>query len=222
MRYPSIIDSGLATEVVGLISAGKEADVYLTRYSDALLAVKVFRLYRTSHRGGRPIKIDSTGWLAAHEFDMLYQAWKGGALVPTPAKRVENLFSMRYLGGELGLAPRLYDSVLDDSWSFLKEALDGIAALAKAGVVHSDLSPYNILVFEDRPWFIDLSEAIRVDRLGYSRWQRLDEAKRALDHGLGTIIERFDEHAVGINSEDYVNRILRSLDRFGVLGGTMS
>ncbi len=205
-----------------MISTGKEADVYLTRYSDAPLAVKVFRLYRTSHRGGGPIKLDSAGWLAAHEFDMLYQAWKGGAHVPTPARRVENMFSMRYLGGELGPAPRLHDSTLDDPRSFLKEVLDGIGALAKAGVVHSDLSPYNILVFEDRPWFIDLSEAIRVDRLGYSHWQRLDEAKRALDHGLKTILEHFAEYAAEIDAEDYVNRILRSLDRFGVLGGTMS
>lgn len=65
--------------------------------------------------------------------------------------------------------------------------LSGIEDLAKAGVVHSYLSPYNILVYEGRPWFIDLSEAIRVDRLGYSHWQRLDAARKALRHGL----ERF-------------------------------
>src|SRR5206468_875429 len=52
----AILDAGLATEVRRLISAGKEADVYLCAYNGAPLAVKAYRLYRTSHRGGRPIK----------------------------------------------------------------------------------------------------------------------------------------------------------------------
>ena len=113
MTTRTITESGLATEVVGLIGTGKEADVYLTRYCGAPIAVKVYRLYRTSHRGGRPIKLDSAGWLAAHEFEMLYQAWKGGALVPTPAKRFENMISMRYLGHEGGPAPRPHDVVIE-------------------------------------------------------------------------------------------------------------
>src|SRR5438093_6378378 len=95
----AILDAGLATEVRRLISAGKEADVYLCAYNGSPLAVKAYRLYRTSHRGGRPIKADTMSWLAAHEFEMMRQAWKGGASVPTPARRVENLLSMRYLGG---------------------------------------------------------------------------------------------------------------------------
>src|SRR3990172_10783008 len=74
-----ILSTGLATEVVGLISAGKEADVYLTRLGGAPLAVKVYRLYRTFHRGGRAIKLDTMAWRAAFEFEALRRAWKGGA-----------------------------------------------------------------------------------------------------------------------------------------------
>jgi len=81
----AILDAGLATEVRRLISAGKEADVYLCGYNGAPLAVKAYRLYRTSHRGGRPIKADTMSWLAAEEFEMMRQAWKGWASVPTPA-----------------------------------------------------------------------------------------------------------------------------------------
>src|SRR2546425_664114 len=91
----AILSAGLATEVVGLISAGKEANVYLARYNGAPLAIKSYRLYRTSHRGGGPVKQDSMGWRAAHEYEMMRQAWKGGGRVPTPARRVENRFSMR-------------------------------------------------------------------------------------------------------------------------------
>src|SRR2546428_9069568 len=94
----AILDAGLATEVRRLISAGKEADVYLCTYNGAPLAVKAYRLYRTSHRGGRPIKADTMSWLAAQEFEMMRQAWKGGASVPTPARRVGDPPSRRRLG----------------------------------------------------------------------------------------------------------------------------
>src|SRR2546429_5205931 len=114
--YRSVVDAilsaGLATEVVGLISAGKEANVYLARYNGAPLAIKSYRLYQTSHRGGGPVKQDSMGWRAAHEYEMMRQAWKGGGRVPTPARRVENRFSMRYLRTVKGPGPRLQDCAL--------------------------------------------------------------------------------------------------------------
>ena len=213
----AILSSGLATEVTGLISAGKEADVDLAGYSGAPIAAKVYRLYRTSHRGGRPIKQDSTGWLAAQEYEMTRQAWKGGARVPAPARRVENMFSMRYLGDEDGPAPRLQDVELEDPEGFLDKVLTGVVTLAHAGVVHSDLSAYNILVHQGEPWFIDLSEAIRVDRSGTSPWQRLNEASAALDNGMRALQTYFRKYGTDIEIEPFVSRIVGSLDKFGVL-----
>src|SRR2546427_2424527 len=120
----AILSAGLATEVVGLISAGKEANVYLGRYNGAPLAIKSYRLYRTSHRGGGPVKQDSMGWRAAHEYEMMRQAWKGGGRVPTPARRVENRFSMRYLGTDERPAPPPQGVVLEDPRGFLDQVLD--------------------------------------------------------------------------------------------------
>jgi RIO kinase 1 len=213
----SVLGSGLATEVVGIISAGKEADVYLTRYNNAPLAVKVFRLYRTSHKGGRPIKLDTISWLAAHEFDMLLMGWKGGARVPTPARRVENMLSMRYLGDGKGHAPKLQEVELRDPKVFLEKVLSGLVSLADAGVVHTDLSAFNILVHEEEPWFIDLSKAVRVDRFGYSHWQRLKEASVALERGLASLQKYFGRYDLEIEVEPFVAMMIRSMDRFGVL-----
>ncbi len=213
----AILSSGLATEVVGLISAGKEADVYLGTYNGAPLAVKVYRLYRTSHRGGGPVKVDSMGWRAAHEFEMTRQAWKGGARVPAPARRVENMFSMRYLGDDGGPAPRLQDVRVEEPEAFLARVLDGVEALARAGVVHSDLSPFNILVFAGEPWFIDLAGAIRVDRTGTSPWMRLAEAREALVRGGAALGRYFRRYGCAIDSEGLADRIVASRDRFHVL-----
>src|SRR5207245_2060468 len=102
----AILSAGLATEVVGLISAGKEADVYLARYSGAPLAIKSYRLYRTSHRGGGPVKQDSMGWRAAHEYEMMRQAWKGGVRVPTRARRW-NADCRRFRSTSAAIASRL-------------------------------------------------------------------------------------------------------------------
>ena len=213
----AILSSSLAMEVKGLISAGKEADVYLALYRDVAIAIKAYRLYRTSHRGGGPIKHDSTGWMAAHEYEMTRQAWKGGCLVPAVARRVENMFSMRYLGDEDGPAPRLHDVRLEDPDAFLDEVLRGVEALAGAGVVHADLSAYNILVHDGKPWFIDFSEAIRVDRTGSVPWVRLEEAKMALDRGMRALRAYFGRYDVEVESDVFVERVVRSLDRFGVL-----
>lgn len=213
----AILDAGLATEVQGLISTGKEADVLLCGYHGAPIAVKVYRLYRTSHRGGTPIKLESAGRLAAHEFDMLYQAWKGGAPVPAPARRVENMLSLRYLGGERP-APRLHEVRLDDPQRCLDDVLEGVASLARSGVVHSDLSAFNILYHDGRPWFIDLSEAIRVDRTGYSAWMRLEAADKALTGGLGALGAYFRRYGLEIDAAGEAARLVRKLDRREVLG----
>ncbi len=220
-RYPdmvaAILDCGVATEVLGLIGSGKEADVYAARDGTIPVAVKAYRLYRTSHRGGRPVKVDTMGNHAVHEFDLLMHAHRGGAAVPEPARRVENLLSMQFLGGDDGPAPKLHDVTLEEPEAFLEEVLEGTRNLAKAGVVHSDLSPFNVLVYRSRAWFIDLGQCYRVDRLGRSPWRRLSEAGTSLEHGLKTFDRYFRKYGLRVDVEAEVRAILEQLDRFGVL-----
>jgi len=213
----SILEHGLATDVKGMISSGKEANVYLAEYKGAPLAVKVYRLYQTSHKGGRPIKLNSAGWMAAHEHDMLLQAWRGGARVPTPAARVENMLSMRYLCDDKGPAPRLQEHVPEDPESMMDRVVEGVISLGRAGVVHTDLSPFNVLVMDGDPWFIDLSEAVRVDRTGDTPWVRLTLAERALRSGLDNLGRYFRRFGLHIDQENVVCLLMREWDRFGVM-----
>src|SRR3972149_706481 len=213
----AILDAGLATEVERLISGGKEADVYLARYRGAPLAVKAFRLYRTSHRGGRAIKVDTMAWMAAREYEMLHRAWKGGARGPTPARRVENLLAMRYLGAGEGPAPRLKDVRVERPQEVLDGILADIEKLAKVGLVHGDMSPYNVLVHKGDPWFIDFPDCLRVDRLGGSPWRRLEEAGELLRRGLHAFEVYFRNDHITPDLEPVVERILSRLDRPGGL-----
>jgi RIO kinase 1 len=213
----AILECGLATEVLQRIGSGKEADVYACVDDRMLLAVKVYRLYRTSHRGGRPAKQESMGHRAAQELEMLTSAWRGGARVPEPGRRIENMFSMEYLGSTAGPAPRLSTVTPDAPARMHSLVLEQVHRLAEAGVVHTDLSPFNILVHRGEPWVIDLGQAVRVDRLGASPWIRLSEAGDALSRGLRAFDRYFRRFGLRVAVEEEVASILASLDRFGVL-----
>lgn len=211
----AILDAGIATEVGQRLGSGKEADVYLCRDGRRLTVVKVYRQYRTAHRGGGPIKLMSMGQRALVEFDLLAYAWQGGARVPEPGRRVENMFSMQYLGDAHRVSPMLQHVDLDDPEAFLREVLAGIEGLAEAGVVHSDLSPFNILVHRGEPWFIDLAAGVRVDRLGSPPWERLHGALRSLERGTASLQRYFRRYGLLLEPTDLMARVRRQLDRYG-------
>ena len=213
----AILDVGLATEVGQRLGSGKEADVYLCRDGRRLLVVKVYRQYRTSHRGGGSIKLESMGQRASREFELLCYAWQGGARVPEPGRRVENMFSMQYLGGPDSVAPMLQHARLEEPAPFLRATMSGIEGLAEAGVVHSDLSPFNILVHQGQPWFIDLAAGIRVDRLGSPPWVRLNEALRALEKGFTALGRYFRRYGLDLDSRELLARTKTQIDRYRVI-----
>src|SRR5439155_16577126 len=186
-RVAAILSAGLATEVVRPISAGKEAEVLLSGSNGAPIAVTMYRFLATSHKGDGPVKADAMGWRAADEFEAMHRAWKGGVRVPTLARRVEAMFSMRYLGDDDGPAPRLVDVRLENPEPVLQEILAGVETMARAGVVHTDLRAFNILFHGGHAWFIDFSESLRVDRTGMAPWVRLTEASAMLGHGFDAL-----------------------------------
>jgi RIO kinase 1 len=213
----TIRETGLATEVGQRLGSGKEADVYLCRDAHRLVAVKVYRQYRSAHRGGGSIKLESMGQRASREFELLCYAWQDGASVPRPGRRIENMFSMQYLGTREAAAPMLQHARLNDPEEFLRLTIAGIERLAEAGIVHSDLSPFNILVFENKPWIIDLAAGIRVDRLGTPPWRRLSEAIQSLTRGLESIRRYFGRYGVDFDPAEVVQRIRSQIDRYGIV-----
>lgn len=127
------------------------------------------------------------------------------------------MFSMRYLGDEDGPAPRLQDVKLGAPGEFLEKTLDAAEALVRGGQIHGDLSAFNVLVHESGPWFIDLSDSVRVDRLGVSPWRRLTEASTRLRRDLRALQVYFWRYGLTFDKEAIVARLVTELDVFGVM-----
>ncbi len=211
----NLLDLGLVTEVIRPIGAGKEADVFLARDGPRWVVVKSYRLYRTSNRSRGSVKADGMGHLASREFELLGYAWAHRVPVPEPIQREENAFTMEYLGTPDRPAPQLRSVRLEDPEPFARTLLDAVASLASSGIVHTDLSPFNVLVHEDRPWLIDLGKGLRVDRLGASPWMRIEEARASLAHGLDALRRYFRRYGLEVDTGPTLAAILHQIDGSG-------
>ena len=173
----------------GVVKTGKEADVHLVerRLGDRrnLLAAKRYRSlarrqfrddsrYRRGRRTGNrrtDLAVDKGSraglafradqWIA-NEFDVLGRLWSAGVSVPYPVQRLGGELLVEYLGDDDRAAPRLVHAGLapgqaDDLFA---QAVTNLRLCAAGGVVHGDLSPYNMLVWDDRLYLIDFPQAV--------------------------------------------------------------
>ena len=184
-----LTDDAARQHDLGLLKTGKEADVHLVerRLGDQvnLLAAKRYRSFEdrmfrddaryragrktgASHtdkameKGGRiGMALRARQWVET-EFDVLCRLWSAGAPVPYPVQRLGREVLLEHLGDDDGSAPRLVHAHLSraevrDAWDQLVEVL---RLLARNGVVHGDLSPYNLLWHRGRLMVIDLPQAV--------------------------------------------------------------
>ncbi len=104
------------------------------------------------------------GMWPINEMAMLERAWRAGASVPYPVERTEDGVLMEFVGDGTRAAPRLVDARLDRR--SLEEAFDqlvgSLRALTAGGVVHADLSVYNLLWWRGAVVMIDFPQAVDV------------------------------------------------------------
>ncbi|MEM0494855.1 MAG: RIO1 family regulatory kinase/ATPase [Thermofilum sp.] len=138
------------------VGEGKESEVYLgLTPGGRLVAVKVHRVGRTSFRSVKKVRLYAAGkrhtsWLyqsrlaARSEYEALRLLWKAGVSVPEPIDWNRHVVVTGYVEGvELSEGPEL-----EDPGSVLERALAEVEKAYRAGVVHGDLSEYNVLVVE--------------------------------------------------------------------------
>lgn len=171
------INTGLIKSVDYPVSSGKESVVFRATGSKDYLAVKVFR-YETSvfqkkmheYIEGDPRFLGEKTTLrnqvhlwARKEFANLRLCHSGGVLVPAPLALKKNVLVMEFLGQKGIPSALLKDVVLENPSSFLDSILFNMKRMHSIGLVHGDLSPFNIVVHSGKPYFIDLGQAVLLE-----------------------------------------------------------
>lgn len=206
------IESGLVDDVVAVLATGKEADVYLGLWKECPLALKAYRLHRTPHKKKSVIgySLDKVGAIAAQEFTILQKAYRAGVPVPTPARRVDNMFTMRFLGDGTK-APLLKDTVLEQPHEIARQAVALIENLLDAYIVHADLSEYNLIVWNGCLFVIDFPQAVDFSSR-MTRHLRTEEAKPLLFRDLENLRNYFARHCVHVDADMIYRRLLSKLE----------
>ena len=99
----------------------------------------------------------------SNEMAMLGRAWAAGVSVPYPVERTDEGLLMEFIGDDaLVAAPRLVNAALDrpDLSQAWQQLLADLRRLTRAGVVHADLSVYNLLWWKGRVVLIDFPQAV--------------------------------------------------------------
>ncbi len=186
VRIQPLVADGLVDHVIRQLMSGKEATVYVVQCGDELRCAKVYK--EANKRGfhkavdyteGRKIKNsrqaramakrsrygrqeEEAAWQHA-EVDALRRLAAAGVRVPTPYDFHEGVLLMELVTDEEGApAPRLNDVTLDqdDARRFHADLVRQVVRMLCAGIVHGDLSEYNVLVDPHGPVIIDLPQAV--------------------------------------------------------------
>lgn len=100
-------------------------------------------------------------WVAA-EFEALRRLWLAGASVPYPVACRDDGVLMEYVGDHDEAAPRLAQARVDRAAlpGLFEQVRENLRIFARTGMVHADLSAYNVLLWQGRTWIIDLPQAV--------------------------------------------------------------
>lgn len=107
--------------------------------------------------------VQHQSWLL-YEYTTLQTLWEKGAAVPRPVAVGENAILMSYHGDDSRGAPTLVevDLTQDEARKIFDDVRRTLAILLAEGVVHGDLSPYNILYHDGAITFIDFPQVVRL------------------------------------------------------------
>lgn len=224
-RIESLVQDGLVTEVLRQLMSGKEATVYVVRCGEEIRCAKVYkdakqRSFRqsASYQEGRRVKnsrqaramekgsrygkqMQEEAWQNS-EVDALYRLAAAGVRVPKPHLCFEGVLLMELVVDANGhAAPRLNDVQLNEALALQYHAylLRQVVKMLCAGMIHGDLSEFNILVDADGPVIIDLPQA--VDAAGNNN------AFSMLERDVRNLAEFFGQFAPTLRGTEYAKEM---------------
>jgi RIO kinase 1 len=173
-----LADKGALAVLEGAIAIGKEANVFLGRRNNGAKSEYVaVKIYRTTTANFKKINLYIAGdprfrsveagkqtiylW-AKKEFSNLTKLFDAGVSVPKPIDYMNNVLVMTFIGSARGIpAPELKRAPPQNPTQFAKKIIKEIRTMYRnAGLVHGDLSEYNILLLRQKPIIIDVGQAV--------------------------------------------------------------
>jgi RIO kinase 1 len=181
-----LVDEGIIEGVLRPLMSGKEAQVFLVRAGGENRVAKVYKQaqdrtfkHRAQYTEGRTVRNsrdqramnkrtkhgraqDETAWRSA-EVDMIYRLQAAGVRVPIPYNYFDGVLIMELVkDAEGNPAPRLGDLRVDAEGAkkIFDHLLAEVVRMLAAGVVHGDLSDFNVLMGADGPVIIDFPQSI--------------------------------------------------------------
>jgi RIO kinase 1 len=171
-----LVQDGYIEAFGGPISTGKEANVYEALGGEGRdVAVKIYRINGSDFRQMRAYlegdpRFDGIGsnkkevvlaW-TKKEFANLQRAKTAGVRVPTPIAVERNVLVMELVGLVEDRARRLAEVDVENPETAFEVVREYMRRLHAAGLVHGDLSEYNLIVHEGELVVIDLGQAVTV------------------------------------------------------------
>ncbi|MBU1618839.1 MAG: serine protein kinase RIO [Gammaproteobacteria bacterium] len=224
-RIQPLIDEGLVDEVLRPLMSGKEASVYVVRCGDDIRCAKVYkdasqrsfkkavqyqegRKVRSSRRARAMEKGSSFGreqaeesWQNA-EVDALYKLADAGVRVPVPYGCFDGILLMELiLDAEGDVAPRLNDIELtaEQARRDHKTMMQDILRMLSVGLVHGDLSEFNVLQDPQGPVIIDLPQAVDAAANNNAQWM--------LERDVNNITQYYAQFAPELAATKYAKEI---------------
>ena len=224
-RLLPLIEDGIIDQVLGQLMSGKEATVYTVACGSEVRCAKVYkeaakrsfkkavqyqegRKVRNSRRARAMEKGSKFGraqqediWQNA-EVDALYKLAYAGVRVPEPYGCFEGVLLMELITDEDGhAAPRLNDVTLSQEQARHDHAvvIQDVIRMLCAGVIHGDLSEFNVLVDEHGPVIIDLPQAIDA--------AANNNAKRMLERDVRNMTNYYGQFAPDLLKGHYAKEI---------------
>ena len=224
-RIVPLVEDGIVDRVIRQLMSGKEATVYIVQCGDEIRCAKVYkevnqrsfhqavnytegrreknsRKARAMEKGTRFGRKEQEAAWQNTEVDALYKLGAAGVRVPRACGFYEGVLLMELLTDADGApAPRLNDLELSEQQAraFHAMLIKQVVLMLCAGVVHGDLSEFNILVDSDGPVIIDLPQAVDA--------AANNNASRILERDVKNLANYFGQFAPDLLTTQYGKEI---------------
>jgi RIO kinase 1 len=214
-----LVQDGYIEAFGGPLSTGKEANVYeaLGGSEEAeSVAVKIYRINASDFRDMREyltgdprfeeIRGDKKAVVLAwvrKEYANLRRAMAAGVRVPVPIAVERNVLVMEYIGTEAGRGRRLNEVHVENPETAYEVVREYMRRLYDAGLIHGDLSEYNVVFHEGQLVIIDLGQAVTIHH---------PNSREFLERDCENVANFFARQGVDVTGDDLLEYLTAETD----------